>query len=80
MKFYTVARKISQVYGHGDHGEEYHICPIDGYHTYSNKFHPIFTTKESAETYKDGLEFPYNIDIIIVELDVHQFNPETPLK
>ena len=66
MTFYTIATKINQVYGHGDQGYEYHICPVNAYHTGSVEFHPLFTTRAAAETYKKGLKF--NHDLIIVPL------------
>lgn len=70
MKYFTIAKKISQTYGHGDFGEEYHICPIDGYHTYSTEFHPLFEDKKEAEKYKESLE--WNFNMIIVEMIVYQ--------
>ena len=68
-KYYTLAKKVHEVYGHGDSGTEYHICPIDAYHTDSKKFHPLFKSIEEAEKYKSNLK--YNFDLIIVELSVN---------
>jgi hypothetical protein len=69
MKYYALAKKIHRTYGQGDCGEEYHICPIDSYHTASKEFYPIFTTKDEAEEYKESLEFKFFF--IIVELNVY---------
>ena len=68
MKYYTLAKKINETYGHGDFGQEFHICPIDAYHTDSKEFHPLFETIEEAEKYKEGIK--YNNDLIVVELEV----------
>lgn len=65
-KHYTLAVKTSVTYGHGSHGEEYHIKPIDGY-TGGKKFHPLFKTSEETEEYKDGLK--YNSNLFVVELE-----------
>lgn len=68
-KYYTLAKKISRTYGHGDFGEEYHICPIDACHTNSTEFHPLFEKPEDAEKYKEGLE--RKCDLIVVEMVVN---------
>lgn len=68
MKYYALAKKISQTYGHGDHGEEIHICPKDAYMG-DMSFHPIFETKEEAESYKNELK--WNHDMKVIELNVH---------
>ena len=68
MKYYTLAVKESKTYGHGDFGEEYSIPSINGYHTNSKKFHPLFTTPEKAENYKNTLEWNHNF--VIVEMEV----------
>lgn len=69
MKYYTLAKKINRTYGHGDFGQEYHICPIDAYHTDSKEFHPLFEKIEDAEKYKASLECSY--DLIVVEMVVN---------
>jgi hypothetical protein len=64
MTYYTIATKTSQVYGHGDNGDEYHICPVDAYHTDSKRFHPLFEEKEDAEKYKDSIEWNHNLIVV----------------
>lgn len=69
IKYFTLAKRIDETYGHGDYGQEYHICPIDAYHTDSKKFHPLFKTSEGAQKYKDKLK--WGKDLIIVEMEVY---------
>lgn len=68
MKYYTIAKKVDQTYGHGDSGHEFHICPINAYQTGSVVFPPIFPSIEKARKYLNGLEWNHNM--IIVELNV----------
>lgn len=69
MSYYTLGKKVSQVYGHGDYGEELHICPIDAYHNPNAGFHPLFKTKDECESYRQTIK--WNHDLIIVELKVN---------
>ena len=68
MRYYTLATKTSLTYGHGDNGDEYHICPIDS-DLDNKKFHPLFTIKGQAEDYMKLLKFDYNM--VIVELTTY---------
>ena len=75
MIYYTIAQKISETYGYGDCGEEFHIVPINAYHTNSKKFYPLFTSKEKLsdwleEERKSG-HIWYHIKVEIVELEVY---------
>ena len=70
MVYYTLATKKHEVYGHGDSGEEYHILPIDSYHTESKKYHPLFKDRRSAENYKNNLTFNFRMEV--VELQTHE--------
>ena len=66
--YYTLAIEENETYGHGDCGSEYHIVPIDGYHTDSKKYHPIFENINEAKEYKKIVD-KYD-DMIIVKLEV----------
>lgn len=70
MKYYTLAKQISQTYGHGNYGQEFHICPIDAYHTNSVEFHPIFETTEQAQEYIDSLEGFEKFTIVELNVNV----------
>ena len=70
MEYYTLAKKVCKTYGHGDFGEEFNICPIDGYHTNSKEFHPLFKTIKEAKKYKDGII--WNHDLVVVGLKVYK--------
>lgn len=74
MKYYTIARIINRTYGQSDFGDEYHICPINAYHTNSKEFHPLFKTREKAEKYKNKLIISnyYYDNYIIVEMIVFE--------
>ena len=74
MKYYTLAKKISRNYGHGDCGDEFHICPINAYHTNSKEFYPLFKRIEYAEKYKENLEYSHHFTI--VEMVVQELTEE----
>lgn len=69
IEYYALATKQSQVYGHGDNGEEFHICPVNAYHTNSREFHPLFTTEEEAKTYIDKLDSFGSFEIVKLKLN-----------
>ena len=68
-ELYAIAIKTNQVYGHGDIGAEHHICPIDGYHTDSKDFHPLFETESEAEEYKNNLKQYKNWQIVKLKIN-----------
>ena len=71
MKYYTLAKKINITHGHGDSGDEFHICPIDVASS-NTEFHPLFKTPNDAERYKQGLDWSRGFRI--VELHVADKN------
>ena len=68
--YYAIAEKVSQTYGHGDYGEEIHICPINAYMG-NNDFHPIFENEEDAKIYMEKTEY-YNTHLKIIKLKVYE--------
>ena len=71
MKYFALAKKLHETYGQGDNGYEYHICPIDPYHTDSKTFHPLFESESAAQKYKNELD-PYDrYSLEIVELETY---------
>lgn len=75
MIYYTVAQKVSETYGQGDFGEEFHIIPINAHHTNSKKFYPIFTSTEKLLNWvkeeKKNVSIDSYVKFEIVELEVY---------
>jgi len=71
MKYYALAKEISQVYGHGDSSREYHICPKNAYMG-DMSFHPIFKDREAAEDYMNRLSFTDRYAMEIIELSLYE--------
>ena len=75
MIYYTIAQKVSETYGQGDFGEEFHIVPINAYHTESKKFYPIFTSVEKLQSWVKEEKNKGNINSYtkfeVVELEVY---------
>ena len=68
MKAYTIARKTSEVYGHGDFGTELKIEKMGG--RGSGEFPPIFFNQ------KEAIKFNQSVGGIVVPVDIRgEFDP-----
>lgn len=52
---YGLAEKVSQVYGHGDHGEEYMIKAENGYYGRLD-YPPFFEKEEDAKSHLSSMD------------------------
>lgn len=55
MKIFGIAKKVSQVYGQGDYGDEYLISPQGSYGY--GEYPPVFESREEAQKYLNGMEY-----------------------
>ena len=67
MKYYTIAKKVAQTYGHGSFGDELHICPKGAYGT--EGWFPLFESRNDAENYMVGQKVYSSWKV--VELEVY---------
>ena len=66
MKYYTIGIEKNITYGHGDFGNEVHICPKNPYMG-DESFHPLFPTVEGLKEYMETLEFKSGLCIVELE-------------
>lgn len=69
-EYYTVAKKQSQCYGHGDYIDEFHIVTM--VHTFDdlNRYPPLFKTKAEANEYRNNIK--WNSDYVVVSLHLEE--------
>lgn len=73
IKVYGIAHTVSQCFGHGDYRDQQMIRTEDkeDYYT-STEFPPVFTHREDAKKYIDGLMFKSRVHVVELRLMVRE--------